>query len=149
MVTPRFYKYNREQIVRYITNPYQYQKELRNAITYIYGASAHFARLIQYFTSLTSLKFVVSPYKIDVTKVNKKTLRNNYHRVLNLLSSANLDTELKKIVKHCFKYDVFYGTIWQTSDNLSIQQLPTDYCAITTMEGNVFNVTFNFSYFDL
>lgn len=146
--TPRFSLYSRDDIVKFVSNPYQYRQQIRNAITYIYGASSHFARIIQYFTSLTYLRYVVSPYKVDLQKVNKKTLRNNYHRVLNLLSSGNLETELRKIIKHCFKYDTFYGTIWQTADNLSIQQLPDDYCAITEVEGNVFNVTFNFSYFD-
>lgn len=143
-----FYRYTRDNIATYVSNPYQYRQQIKNAITYIYGASSHFARIIQYFTSLTYLRYVISPYKVDLAKVNKKTLKNNYHRVVNLLSSGNLETELRKIIKHCFKYDTFYGTIWQTSDSLSIQQLPDDYCAITEVEGNVFNVTFNFSYFD-
>lgn len=145
---PRFYLYTRDKISEYIANPYRNRRELRNAVTYIYGASSHFARIIQYFTSLTYLRFVVYPYKIDVTKVTDKTLRSNYHKVLHLLSSGNLETELRKIISHCFKYDTFYGTIWRTADNLSIQQLPDDYCAITEIEGNVFNVTFDFSYFD-
>ncbi len=145
---PQFRLYTRDQIVQYISNPYRYRQEIRNAITYIYGASSHFARIIQYFASLTYLRYVVTPYRIDVNKVNPNTLRNNYHRVLNLMSSANLETEFRKIINHCLKYDVYYGTIWQTNDNLSIQQLPDAYCEITEIEGNVFNVTFNFSYFD-
>ena len=38
--------------------------------------------------------------------------------------------------------------MWETSDSTIIQQLPSDYCAISTIEDNVLNVTFNFSYFD-
>ncbi len=38
--------------------------------------------------------------------------------------------------------------MWVTPDNITIQQLPSDYCAISTIEGNVANVTFDFSYFD-
>lgn len=148
-VNPRFYLYTRDEIVKYLSDPYRYKKEIKNAVTYIYGASSHFERIIQYMTSLTYFRYIVTPYKIDTQKVNQKTLRNNYHRVLNLLNSANLETELRKILEHCFKYDVFYGTIWQTADNLSIQQLPDEYCAITESEGNVFNVTFDLSYFDL
>ena len=147
-ITPRFSLYTRDQIVTFIANPYRYQTQIRNAITYIYGASSHFARIIQYFASLTYFRYIVTPYRIDTDKVNKKTLKNNYHRVLNLMGSANLETEFRKIVDHCLKYDVYYGTIWQTNDNLTIQQLPDEYCAITEVEGNVFNVTFNFSYFD-
>lgn len=147
-IVPRFALYSRDDIVKYVANPYQYRKQIHDAITYIYGASSHFARIIQYFTSLTYLRYVVTPFKIDRRKANMKSIRNNWNRVLNLLSSANLETELRKIIEHCFKYDTYYGTIWQTSDNLSIQQLPDDYCAITESEGNVFNVTFDFSYFD-
>lgn len=145
---PRFYLYTRDQIVQYISNPFVYRNQIRNAITYIYGASSHFARIIQYFASLTYLRYVISPYKVDLDKVNQKTLKNNYHRTVNLFASGNLETELRKIIQHCFKYDTYYGTIWHTNDNLSIQQLPDEYCAITEIEGNVFNVTFNFSYFD-
>lgn len=145
---PRFYLYKRDEIVKYISNPYQYRDQIRNAITYIYGASSHFARIIQYFTSLTYLRYIIYPYRVDLSKVNQKTLNGNYHKIMNLLSSGNLETELRKIISHCFKYDTFYGTIWHTADNLSIQQLPDKYCAITEIEGNVFNVTFDFSYFD-
>ena len=38
--------------------------------------------------------------------------------------------------------------MWVTPDNITIQQLPSDYCRIAILEGNVFNVTFDFSYFD-
>lgn len=38
--------------------------------------------------------------------------------------------------------------MWITNDNITIQQLPSDYCAISSVEGNVPNVTFDFSYFD-
>lgn len=147
-VTPRFTLYTRDQIVQFLSNPYRYRDDIKSAITYIYGASSHFQRIIQYMTSLTYFRYIVTPYKIDTQKANAKTIRNNYHRVLNLLGSANLETELRKILEHCFKYDVFYGTIWQTSDSISIQQLPDDYCEITETEGNVFNVTFDLSYFD-
>lgn len=38
--------------------------------------------------------------------------------------------------------------MWVTNDNITIQQLPSDYCAISTIEGNVLNTSFDFSYFD-
>ena len=38
--------------------------------------------------------------------------------------------------------------MWVTNDNITIQQLPSDYCAISTIEGNVLNVSFDFSYVD-
>ena len=42
----------------------------------------------------------------------------------------------------------FYGTMHVTSDNIIIQQLPSDYCQVAVIEDNVMNVSFDFSYFD-
>ena len=146
--TPTFSVYTKDDIQTYLSNPYSYEKQLRQAITYIYGASSHFRRLIQYFVGLSDLAYVVSPYRIDPKKANTKTVNNNYRKVLNMLSSMSIKTQVPKILTVCLREDTFYGTLWVGSDDITIQQLPSDYCAISTIEGNVPNVTFDFSYFD-
>lgn len=145
---PTFSLYSKSDIQNYLTNPYTYEKQLRRAITYIYGASPHFRRLIQYFAGLNDCSYVVEPYRVDPKKANIKTMNNNYRKVLNMLSSMNLKTQMPKILTVCLRDDVFYGTLWVTTDNITIQQLPSDYCSISAVEGNVLNVSFDFSYFD-
>lgn len=145
---PTFSLYSKEDIQSYLSNPYTYEKQLRKAVTYIYGASSHFRRLIQYFVGLSDLAYVVEPYKLDPKKANTKTINNNYRKVLNILSSMSIKTQMPKVLTVCLREDVFYGTLWVTNDSVTIQQLPSDYCSIATVEGNVPNVTFDFSYFD-
>ena len=145
--TPCFYLYNKDQIAAYLKNPYRFEKNLRNAVIYLYGASSHFRRLIQYFVSLSDLAYVVGPYKTDTATAKPKTTRNNYRRVLNLMSSMDVKNQFEKILTVCLREDVFYGTIRETTDSTIIQQLPSDYCAISVIEDNVLNVTFDFSYF--
>ena len=147
-VAPTFSLYTKDQIATYISNPYRYESQLRNAVRYIYGASAHFRRLIQYFTALSDLSYIVSPYKIDPATANPKTISRNYRKSLNLLSSMSIKTQFPKILNVCLREDVYYGTAHVTSDSIIFQQLPSDYCRIASIENNVFNVTFNFSYFD-
>lgn len=146
--TPTFSLYSKDNITEYLKNPYTYQQQLRRAVTYIYGASPHFRRLIQYFTGLSDLAYVVSPYRIDPKTVNPKSISRNYRKVLNAMSAMNVKTQFPKILTVCLREDTFYGTMWVTNDNITIQQLPPDYCGISTIEGNVLNVTFDFSYFD-
>ncbi|MBP5462523.1 MAG: hypothetical protein J6Y20_10390 [Lachnospiraceae bacterium] len=145
---PTFSRYTKDEISRYLSNPYRYEKQLRRAVEYIYGASPHFRRLIQYFVGLSDLSYIVEPYRIDPKKANVRIVNNNYRKVLNMLSSMNIKTQLPKILTVCLREDVFYGTLWVTSDSITIQQLPSDYCSISSIEGNVLNVTFDFSYFD-
>lgn len=146
--TPTFALYSKDQIARYLSNPYRYQKQLRKAVDYIYGASPHFRRVIQYFVGLSDLAYVVAPYKIDPKKASDRIVSINYRKVLNLLSSMSIKTQFPKILAVCLKEDVFYGTLWVTADNVTVQQLPSDYCDISSIEGNVYQVSFDFSYFD-
>ena len=143
-VFPRFTK---GKIIAMLENPESNEKLLRSAIRYIYGASSHFRRLIQYFVSLSDFAYVVEPYGIDPSKANIKTTKSNYRKVLKTLSAMSIKTQFPKILTVCLREDVFYGTFREMGDNIAIQQLNSDYCRITEFEGNVANVTFNFSYF--
>lgn len=145
---PVFSLYTKDEIQSYLANPYRNEKQLRGAVVYMYGASPHFRRLIQYFVGLSDLSYVVEPYKIDPKKSNIKTVGSNYRKTLNMLSSMNIKTQCPKILTVVLREDTFYGTMWVTNDSITIQQLPSDYCSVSSIEGNVLNVTFDFSYFD-
>ena len=147
---PTFAKYSREEIITYLSNPYRYKTQLRNAVIYMYGASSNFRRLIQYFVGLNDFSYIVTPYRMDYDSAEAKgtTYKKNYIKTLDFLSTMNIKTQGAKILTVCLREDVFYGTCHVTKDDITIQQLPSEYCEITSVEGNVFNVSFNFSYFD-
>lgn len=145
---PTFTVYSKDDIATYLSDPSRYEKQLRDAVIYIYGASPHFRRLIQYFVGLSDLAYIVEPYKIDSNKMNQRTFRINYRKVLNMIVSMNVKSQLPKILTICLREDTCYCTLWVTNDNITIQILPSDYCGISTVEGNVPNVTFDFAYFD-
>lgn len=147
-ITPTFTLYTKDEIASFLKNPYRYQSQLRKAVVYIYGASPHFRRLIQYFTSLSDLSYVVSPYRIDPEAAKAKAISKQYRKTLDALSAMSIKTQFPKIITVCLREDTFYATLWVTIDNITVQQLPSEYCAISTIEGNVFNVSFDFSYFD-
>ena len=146
--TPTFSLYSKDEITTYLSNPYRYEKELRKAVVYMYGASSHFRRLIQYFAGLSDLAYVVTPVGIDPQAANPKTVNRNYRKTLNAMSAMSVRTQFPKILTVCLREDTFYGTMWVSGNSITIQQLPSEYCSISSIENNVFNVTFNFSYFD-
>lgn len=146
--SPSFYKYTKDQIAEYLKNPYRYQKQLRDAAIYIYGASSHFRRLIQYFTGLSDLSYIISPCGIDTSTAKPTTIGKQFRKTLNLLSLMNIKSQFRKVLTVCLREDTFYGTMLVTNNSITIQQLPSDYCDIEVIEDNVFNVSFNFSYFD-
>lgn len=146
--TPTFSLYTKSQIAEYLSNPYRYEKQLRMAVRYIYGASPHFRRLIQYFVGLSDLSYIVEPYRIDPRKANARIIGNNYRKVLSILESMKIKSQIPKLLTICLREDVVFVTMHVTSDSVIMQILPSNQCAISSIEGNVFNVTFDFSYFD-
>ena len=95
--SPTFSKYTKDDIATYLSNPYTYEKQLRAAVTYIYGASPHFRRLIQYFVGLTDWAYIVSPYKIDPKITSANTISRNYRKSLNFLSSLGQITKASSV----------------------------------------------------
>lgn len=146
--TPSFTKYTKDDIQKALENPAKNEDILRDAVIYIYSASPHFRRLIQYFAGLTDLAYIISPYKLDPKKANVNSVNRNYRKVANLMASMMVRSQFPDIITTCLREDTYYGTMWVTSDNITIQNLPSKYCAISSIEGNVFNVTFDFSYFN-
>lgn len=143
-----FYRYSKDEITSFLKDPNTNEKSIRDAVIYIYGASSHFRRLIQYFSSLTDLSYVISPFKIDTASAKPQSIKRNYNKLLNLLAAMDIRNQFSKIVTVCLREDVFYATMWVSTDSVIIQQLPSDYCKIAIIEENVPNVSFNFSYFD-
>ena len=144
-----FCRFKKADIIRYLAHPAEHERELREAVRYVYNASPHFRRLIEYFVGLSDLAYIVSPYRINPNTASKRIVSINYRKTLNLLSIMSIKTQFPKILSVCLREDVFYGTIWKSDDTITIQQLPSDYCTIPSIEGNVFNVAFDFRYFDL
>ena len=144
---PTFSLYTKEDINSYLTDPFKYEKDLRKASVYMYGASTHYKRIIQYFAGLSDLSYIVSPYKVNTSSAKVSSIKRDYYKVSEVLSSMDIKTQFRKVLSVCLREDVFYGTMWVSTDNIVIQQLPSDYCSIDTIESGVPNVTFNFAYF--
>ena len=102
---PTFSLFTKDDIARYLTNPYRYEKQLRMAVKYIYNASSHFRRLIQYFVGLTLWAYVVEPYRIDPARANVRITNNNYRRVLGLLSTMKIDSQFADVLTVCLRED--------------------------------------------
>lgn len=143
-------KYSRDQIEKFLQNPESGSnaKNLREAVLYIYRMSPHFRRIVQYFAGLSDLSYVVIPSETTTNKSAKKRLLNNYKKCLVEVENFRPHTRFRDILTVVFREDVFYGTIWHGANENAIQQLPFDYCAITSIVDGVPNVTFDFSYFD-
>ena len=142
-----FSKYTKDDVVKYLKNPEQNAKQLREISSYLYNASSHYKRLILYFARMLLFYYIVTPYRVDIEKVDKNKFKNQYKKILDLLDNMNLQHEFVKIVTTILKEDVFFGYEYSTKDSYFIQKMNPDFCQISSIEDGCFNFAFDFSYF--
>lgn len=143
-----FSKFTKEDIIRYLKNPDTNEKNLRNASIYLYNASSHYKRLIQYFAKLSLLQYIVVPYKLNNAKINEKIFLIQYQKVLNVLENMNIKHEFIKVLTTVYREDAFFGYEYSTSDSYFIRKLNPDFCRLSSIEDGVYNFAFDLSFFD-
>lgn len=144
---PTFSKYSKDDILTYLEDPYKYQSQLNDAVTYMYSASSHFRRLIKYFVGLSDLQYILVPKNLE-TDLNQDELMQEYNDTCNFIDTMDLDNQLTNMLTIAWREDCCFITTWINDGAVTFQSLPNKYCRISTIEDNVMNVTFNFSYFN-
>ena len=146
---PTYQKYTKSNIVTYLGNPANYEKQLRQMSQYLYNISNYYKRLVLYFANMSTFSYIIVPYGIDYSKnVNMNKFKKGYYAVTNQLEKMNIKHEFTRALTVAFRDDVYYGYEWETNDSYTFQQLDADYCKISSIEDGVYNFAFNFSYFD-
>ena len=145
--TAFFQKYSKEDITKWLSSPEQNEKQLRNASIYLYNASSHYRRLINYFAKMATFSYIVVPYKLDTDNVDIIKFKKSYKNSIDKLETMNLLHELLKVMTTIFREDIFYGYEYSTKDSYFLKKLPPDYCTISSTEDGVYNFAFDFSYF--
>lgn len=131
--------------MQYLQAPPQYEKQLRDASIYMYTNSMQYYNLINFHALMPVWTYSVSPMKFDKAKFKADAVYKQYQKVTEKLQLMNLSHEMDKVMRVCFREDVFYGICYETKDSFAIQRLNPDYCKIVSVEDGVYNFAFDFS----
>ncbi|AZV43716.1 hypothetical protein BAOM_3107 [Peribacillus asahii] len=141
-------KYTKEQIVRFLENPKGNQKELRKLSNFLFNGSPNYRRLILYFANMLKFDYIVEPFDLNTEKIEIDKFKKQYLQTIKSLEIMNIPHEMQKVLKTCFKEDVFYGYEHSTVDSYFIQRLNPDFCRISSIEDGIYNFEFDFSFFN-
>jgi hypothetical protein len=151
-VTNTFNKsFDRTDVRKWMDNPAKYEKKLRDLSRFLYDSSLHYKRLVQYFATMPTYDHIVEPYGITEYSITKDFINNvqkKYINTINYLDVMNLKHELARVSERCWVDDIGFFYEYRTKDSFFLDILPTDYCAISSIEDGVNNVSFSFNYFD-
>lgn len=147
--TIMFKSFPKERVIESLQNPQRNEKTLRDLSNFLYILSPHYRRLCNYHAEAPILSWMISPYKLNIDKVNIKQFKKSYDNALYLLDNMNIKHEFAKILQIVYREGVFYGYEHQTEDSYFIQKLNPDNCRILSVEDGVYNFEFDFQYFEM
>ena len=104
-------------------------------------------RIIQYFIGLSDLAYVIVPYQIEADKIKADNFSTHLKKATDFLSAFGIPRTFREILTICLREDVYFGTIREIGGDILIQRLPSDNCKITSIRGDIYNVSFDFNYF--
>ncbi len=134
--------YSKENVITYLQNIDNYEKELRGLSRYLFYRSQVYFRLIMYNATMFDLnaRYVVPNY--DPTQDNDKdAILKSYYETLQVLELMDLQHSLLPTLINNFIEDVFYGCCWIDETGIFILKIPPEYCKIS---GKYFTGDFSF-----
>ena len=151
---PAFSKYTKTEILGYLENPFSSQKNLCDASVYLYAANSRYKRLVKYYASLTDFTYYLTLNSdVDIgngTDDKNDDIKSKYNSTMRMLERFDVKARMYPVLTSTFKQDTYYGTfvVDEKNKTITLQTLPFDYCAISTQTDGVFDVDFDFKYFD-
>lgn len=121
---------------------------LREISKYFYQSSGIYYRLCRYLAFLYRYDWFITPYVVDVDKVNENKVLNDFTKVLTYFDRSNVKKMLGDMALEIIVSGVYYGTIIDLGDSFTVQQLPARYCRSRFFCGSMPIVELNMKFFD-
>ncbi|MDF2951036.1 MAG: phage protein [Anaerocolumna sp.] len=139
-------RYPIERVVTMLEKPQSFEKELREMSNFLYITSSHYRRLMDYYAKLPTYNHIVVPTNLP-KKINTKTYKDTYYKVIAQIEKYNLKHELPKILLSAFVEGVFYGLEYETSDSYYIKPFNSNFAEISSIEDGCYSFSIDLNYF--
>lgn len=140
-------KYTKEQIFKLLESGDEVK--LREASQYFFGISGEYRRLVWLHSNILTFDYYVVPKIKDPENVPKEKLTREFRKILDYTDNSYVQ-ETNRFISLIVVLDgVFYGYERQMGDNITLQQLPPNYCRSKyKIDGN-HAIEFNLRFFDM
>ena len=142
-------KYPKHKFLSWMDRPKWHERELRELSCYLYDASSHYRRLVDYFANILYYNYIIIPTNLSYEKngINKKKYIKNYLKIVNLADKYNFERICRKMIKIAIRDGVFFGLCYESENSFFIQKFNSNYARIAEVEGGSFVYKMDLNYF--
>lgn len=143
-----FYKYTKSEIISYLQAPDRNELQLREASIYLYNACSYYHRVIDHFAKMLTYAYALVPSKFDQSKVNPEKLKSEYQKKSVILENMAIRDSFRAPITVAMREDVSYNYVLESKDSFMFRALDPRYCQLSSKTDNVYDLAFDFQYFD-
>lgn len=144
---PTYKSYTKDNYRQYIENPGRNEKELRNMSQFLSRVSMPYRRILWYFATMYLFYWNLTP-KINILEPpDHDELMAAFTEECKIINKLDLSQEMVNVMFFTLRDGIFYGFVYEDDESSFIYRLDPDYCRPIQIEDGVFNIAFDFSYF--
>lgn len=122
--------------------------ELRKISQYFYYTSGEYRRLVKYAAQLLTFDYLVVP-RTSADKFEKPAFKKSFEKILSYVKQAGIEETSYEIAFAVVRDGIYYGYEQILGNNqISLQQLPPDYCRTRYKVNGIYQIEFDNKYFD-
>ncbi|MEO2601054.1 hypothetical protein [Clostridium butyricum] len=145
----KFYnKYKPNQVDKYLEDPSNHEKELREVSRYLAISSPQYWRLVNYFPSIAILSPIIVPFDTEKMMKNIKKTTKILNTCQKVLDNMNVQHEFLKVLQTVFREDIYYGYEVETDVSYYVKTLDSRYCRPYGNYDGCLSFQFDLSFFD-
>ena len=138
-----------EELEGWLTQPSKYDSELRSLSQYLNYAVGQYNSLLWITSTSKAFNYVMLPAEPDIKKeVKTKDYKESYESACNILRKLNLKSQLAKVDLQVTFDGVAFYYIYETTEEITLYQLPTEYCYIVAPWAYGYRFAFDLTYFN-
>lgn len=147
-----FQTYNKDTLMTYLKNPFQYQTQLRNLSKFLYRLCYPYRRLIWSKAKMLDINaYTITPLVTDPNSMPtpEEQLQKFYEAAVKM-QRMDLASEMFKLLVTAWTTDTVYAYVYDDTENeggtLFFHILDGDYCKVSSIENGVLRYAMDFSY---
>lgn len=130
-----------------LANPKNSEEQLRSFVEYYEAVSAPVRRIISYMASQLSLDLLYTVTNAEPEDYKTPKFKKDQKLVYEYLDKFNYQYHFRNVIKQVLRNEIYVCAPRDVGDSIVLQELPLQYCKITSRWGKGYLVDFNFYYF--
>lgn len=137
------------ELEKWLMQPSRYDANLRSLSQYLNYAVGQYNSLLWVANTSKAFNYVLLPNEYDISdKVKTNEYKESYQRACDVLRKLNIKSQLSKVDLQVLFDGVAFYYINNTTEEITLYQLPSEYCYIVAPWAFGYRFAFDLTYFN-